>query len=137
MMGHYSISINRAARLVRIELRGLLTLQDVHDFAVAQANAYRIQFGTRCQHLTLCDVSECNIQVQEVVEAFRTLLRDESLMSKRMAFVTGKSSAKMQIRRLIDRDSCRFFEDAGTAELWLLSDGAADLVGDKSQAVAR
>lgn len=116
----YSIAVDRVAAFVRIKLGGFFTLGDVRDFAVAQASAYDVLASAKGQHVTLCDVSECKIQLQEVVEAFRGLLTDQSLMSERMAFVTGTSPAKMQIRRLIARDSCRFFEDVESAERWLL-----------------
>ena len=115
----YVITVDRVAAFVRIRLGGFFTVDDVRDFAAAQARAYAALATARGRHITLCDVSECKIQLQEVVEAFRGLLTDKSLMSERMAFVTGVSPAKMQIRRLIARDTCRFFEDVGSAERWL------------------
>ena len=116
----YSITVDGDAPFVRIKLGGFFALSDVYEFAAAQAMAYEALASSRGRHVTLCDVSDCKIQLQEVVEAFRELLADPALMSLRMAFVTGASPAKMQIRRLIARDSCRFFEDAQTAERWLV-----------------
>lgn len=115
----YSIAVDRLAAFVRIKLGGFFAIEDVQEFAVAQRRAYETLASARGRHVTLCDVSECKIQPQDVVEAFRGLLTDRSLMSQRMAFVTGASPAKMQIRRLIGRDTCRFFEDTETAERWL------------------
>lgn len=115
----YSISVDRLAAFVRIKLGGFFALADVQDFAAAQRRAYATLASAKGRHVTLCDVSDCKIQPQDVVEAFRGLLTDRSLMSERMAFVTGMSPAKMQIRRLIARDTCRFFEDVGSAERWL------------------
>jgi hypothetical protein len=117
----YSISVDRLAAFVRIKLGGFFALEDVQAFAAAQRHAYKMLASAKGRHVTLCDVSDCKIQPQDVVEAFRGLLTDRSLMSKRMAFVTGASPAKMQIRRLIARDTCRFFEDAASAERWLFT----------------
>ncbi|HEX8413997.1 MAG TPA: hypothetical protein VF637_08945, partial [Sphingomicrobium sp.] len=93
-----------------MKVGGLFTLNDVQAFAAEQRAAYAKLGTARGRHRTLCDVSECKIQLQEVFAAFRQLLEDPWLMSERMAFVTGGSPAKMQIRRLISRDSCRFFD---------------------------
>jgi hypothetical protein len=117
----YSISVDRLAAFVRIKLGGFFALEDVQDFAVAQRRAYEALASAMGRHVTLCDVSDCKIQPQEVVEAFRGLLTDRTLMSARLAFVTGTSPAKMQIRRLIARDTCRFFEDTLSAERWLMA----------------
>ena len=120
MQGRFEISVDRRLGLVRLWIGGLFTLEDLHDFAVAQREAYSRLGAARGSHRTLCDVSDCKIQLQQVVEGFRSLLIDPSLMSARMAFVTGNSPAKMQIRRLISRDSCQFFDNAAEAERWLL-----------------
>lgn len=119
-MEKFAISVDPVNAFVRIKLSGLLTLQDVADFANAQLAAYARLASVQRKHRTLCDVSDCKIQLQEVVQAFRQLLADERLMSAQMAFVVGNSPARMQIRRLIMRDSCRFFDTVAEAERWLL-----------------
>lgn len=131
----FEISVDRAAGLVRLKVGGLFSLDDVHDFAVAQREAYSRLGRAKGSHRTLCDVSECKIQLQQVVEAFRSLLTDRTLMSERMAFVTGNSPAKMQIRRLISRETCQFFDNAADAERWLLAD-QAHLAPARGQAAA-
>ncbi|MEG3086624.1 hypothetical protein [Sphingomonas sp. PB4P5] len=128
----YSISVDRLAAFVRIKLGGFFALEDVQEFAAAQRRAYETLASAKGRHVTLCDVSACKIQPQEVVEAFRGLLTDRSLMSARMAFVTGASPAKMQIRRLIARDTCRFFEDEVSAERWLVAIECQDDAGATS-----
>lgn len=115
----FSISVDVTSGTMRLYLQGLLTTADVADFARQQraASASLRSHGGTC--LTLCDVTECKIQAQEVVERFRTLLRHLCLRSRRIAFVTGASPAKMQVRRLIDRDAAGFFETHAEAEAWL------------------
>ena len=121
MAPKFEIDIDPASRLVKLKLCGLLSVDDVRYFAAAQRKAYNKLGEFRGRHRTLCDVSECKIQLQQVVEAFRALMNDPELMSERMAFVTGSSPSKMQIRRLIGRDACRFFDNASDAECWLLA----------------
>ncbi len=113
---------------MRLHVGGLFSLADVEEFATAQKLAYMRLGGLLGRHRTLCDVSECRIQLQEVFGAFQNLLQDPRLMSKRMAFVTGASPAKMQIRRLINRDTCQFFDTVADAERWLLLDPDDDTV---------
>lgn len=126
MTASYLIDVDQRHCLVRMHLAGFFTAADVEGFTRDQQAAYA-RLGERVgRHLTLVDVSECKIQTQDVVEAFRRLLTDPARMSRRIAFVTGSSPARMQIRRLIARDSAKFFEATSAAEHWLLEgDGAA------------
>ncbi|HEX8484077.1 hypothetical protein [Sphingomonas sp.] len=120
-MAEYRITVDPAVPLVRIALSGLFAIADVHAFTASLREAHGRFARARGSHLTLCDVSACRIQLQDVVTAFRALLDDKDLMSQRMAFVTGGSPAKMQVRRIINRGSCRFFDDVESAEKWLFS----------------
>lgn len=118
MTDKFDIAIDSASGVVLLTLTGFLTLEEVADFARRQKASYDCLAPVK-GHLTLCDISACKIQTNEVVEAFRRLLTDPALRSRRIAFVTGNSPARMQVRRLIDRDSARFFENAADAEAWL------------------
>lgn len=106
--------------MVKLKVGGLFSPDDVKYFAAAQRAAYSKR-RVKGRHRTLCDISECKIQFYQVVEAFRALLNDPALMSKRMAVVTGSSPARMQIRCLVYRDTCQFFDNARDAECWLLA----------------
>jgi hypothetical protein len=119
MAANHSIVVDPVRCIVRASLNGFFSSGDVAGFARDQRGAYAALAGRIGQHVTLVDVSECKIQPQDVVEAFRALLNDPALMSRRIAFVTGSSPARMQIRRLINRDSARFFDDIAAAEAWL------------------
>ena len=121
MIANFSFDIDPAQRVVRIKLGGFFGADEVACFAEAQARAYAALPKGAAKHLTLCDISDCKIQLQEVVDGFRRLLEDPSLMARRIAFVTGNSPAKMQIRRMVNRDTARVFERAEEAECWLLS----------------
>jgi hypothetical protein len=121
MPANFSIDVDAAQAVVRITLSGFFGAADVASFAESQAKAYTMLPRSGARHLTLCDIGACKIQLQEVVDAFRRLLDDPALMSRRIAFVTGNSPAKMQIRRLVNRDTARAFERVEDAERWLLA----------------
>lgn len=121
MIANYSFDIDPAHGIVRIRLGGFFGAVQVAQFAEAQLQAYAALPRGSQRHLTLCDISDCKIQLQEVVDGFRQLLDDPRLMSRKIAFVTGTSPARMQIRRMISRDGARVFEHAHEAELWLLA----------------
>lgn len=119
-----SFQINTVAeqRFVHITLGGLFGLDDVVAFATAQREAYKSLPTPVTDHVTLCDVSQCRIQLHPVVEAFRALLNQRALMGARIGFVVGQSSARMQLRRLISRDNAKVFDDVAEAKAWLFAE---------------
>jgi hypothetical protein len=122
MEGKFTIFVDAAVGLVKLKVGGLFSPNDVEDFAAAQRTAYTELGEFQGRHRTLCDISECKIQYHQVMKAFGALLNDPALMSERMAVVTGSSPAKMQISGLINRETCRFFDNVRDAECWLLAD---------------
>ena len=125
MAATFDIAFDPSRGLVRITLAGFFTGDEMRQFAAARQTAYDRMTTPRGRHLTLIDVRACKIQSQEVVEAFRAILRDPSGQGRRLAFVTGDSAAKMQIRRLIERDSARVFDDMAGADAWLAAEDEA------------
>jgi len=79
----FRISVDPATALVKLALFGFFALEDVAAFAAAQRTAYAGLGSKRGRHRTLCDVSACKIQSQDVVEAFRALLGDPEVMAER------------------------------------------------------
>jgi hypothetical protein len=71
------------------------------------------------QHDTLADITEMNIQSQDVVAAFTLFMGDPHVQSRRLAFVISSSLSRMQAQRLTQRDTVGFFEDVHGAEAWL------------------
>lgn len=119
MAAVFDIAFDHTRGLMRITLGGFFGATEMADFVAAQAAAYRRMTTPRGQHVTLVDVRACKLQPQETVEAFRAILRDPAGQGRRLAFVTGASPVKMQIRRLLERDTARVFDDAESAETWL------------------
>ncbi|WP_303546548.1 hypothetical protein [Sphingomonas natans] len=80
------------------------------------------------QHLTICDIRDMAIQSQEAVGHFTRLVGTEEVGSRKLAFVTTKSLARLQARRLTDRPDVEFFETIVAAEKWLGVTSPSDAV---------
>ncbi|NYT41297.1 hypothetical protein HZY97_11050 [Sphingomonas sp. R-74633] len=127
MSANFSFEVDPAQNLVRIRMSGFFAPEDIAAFLAARAEAHaKLTCGPN-EHLTLNDLREIKIQAQESVELFRDLLADPAYRSRRLAFVIGRTLARTQLGRALDRRYARTFEDPWAAEAWLLtgSDRAA------------
>lgn len=127
MSAEFSFDVDPAQNLVRIRMSGFFAPEDIQAFLAARAEAHtKLTCGPN-QHLTLNDLRDIKIQAQESVEMFRELLADPAYRSRRLAFVIGRTLARTQLGRALDRRYARTFEDPWAAEAWLLtgSDRAA------------
>ena len=127
MSAEFSFDVDPVQNLVRIRMGGFFAPEDIDAFLAARAEAHaRLTCGPN-QHLTLNDLRDIKIQAQESVEMFRALLADPAFRSRRLAFVIGRTLARTQLGRALDRRYARTFEDPWAAEAWLLtgSDRAA------------
>lgn len=70
-------------------------------------------------HVTLCDIRQMEIQSQAIVGEFTQLVGSDDVRSRRLAFVTTKSLARLQARRLTSRDGVEFFTAVDAALEWL------------------
>lgn len=121
MSAAFSFDVDPAQNLVRIRMSGFFTCEDIDAFLKERAVAHlRLSCGPN-QHLTLNDLREMKIQSRESVEAFRAMLADPVYRSRRLAFVIGRTLARTQLERALDRRYARCFEDTWVAEAWLLT----------------
>ena len=124
MSANFSIVIEPSADLIRVKMGGFYSEADVAAFT-AELTA-KMQ-ALRCapnQHSMFCDVSEMNIQSQEIVGMFSKVVGHPKFRSKLLAFVTGSTLARLQAQRLTSREGVEFFSDVDDAETWLF--GATD-----------
>ena len=126
MNASFSFQTDRALDLVRIQMSGLFTSDDIAAFLEARRRAHaELRCGPN-QHLTLNDVRGMKIQLQDAVSAFRLMLSDPAYRSRRLAFVASQTLARSQLMRaLADREDARCFDSVEEAEAWLLGDGSA------------
>lgn len=116
----FSIQVEPAHAVIRLEMGGFFGRNDVLALQRGMEDAVTMLACGPNQHLTLCDVRAMKIQSQEIVSAFAQIVGSSTLCSKRLAFVTGSSLARLQTRRLTDRPGVAFFSDLQAAEAWLL-----------------
>ena len=121
MDAHFSIAVEPPLDLVRITMGGFFTEADIGAFRYALETRMEALACAANQHLTLCDVRTMNIQTQEIVGAFSKVVGHPTFQSRRLAFITSSSLARMQTRRLTDREGVKLFTDVTEAEAWLLS----------------
>ena len=115
----YEVTIEPRRKLLRVTLGGFFTVADVAALE-AEKRAALVRLGCeRNQHFTLVDVTACKLQPQDVVAAFKVAISDPRYMARRLAFVTGSSLARMQVRRMLTRDDANIFDTCQKAEAWL------------------
>jgi len=115
----YTMAIEPQRCLLRVTMSGFFALKNVAALEADRRKALARLGCARNTHYTLVDVSACKLQPQEVVGAFQSALADTRFMSRRIAFVTGSSLARMQVRRMMTRDDADFFDTVKDAEAWL------------------
>jgi hypothetical protein len=126
MNASFSFQTDRALDLVRIQMSGLFTSDDIAAFLEARRRAHaELRCGPN-QHLTLNDVRGMKIQPQDAVSAFRLMLSDPAYRSRRLAFVASQTLARSQLMRaLAGREDTGCFDSVEEAEAWLLRDEPA------------
>ncbi len=121
MGASFTVTVEPERDLIRLTLAGLFETSDAHAFDRQRRAGMR---GLRCrpnQHLTLVDISAMKIQPQDILPLFADILADPRTHARRLAFVTGASLARMQIKRLPQRASVAVFATAAAAEGWLFA----------------
>jgi hypothetical protein len=123
MQGSYTIEIDDQRNLARMTLKGFFNPDLLRQF-VEERNARYARLSPG--HVTLADVREMQIQTQDMVDAFRRMLNDPASQSRKLAFVTASSLARMQLIRAAEARVARLFETVEGAEAWLMSDDAGE-----------
>jgi hypothetical protein len=114
---------NASLGLVTVRLSGFFSEEAVPSIAAGMSDALKRMSCGKNNHMTLVDATDCQIQSQRIVTEFQKLIGDPAFRSRRLAFATGSSLIKMQLRRLInDASYARIFEDEGSALAWLRSE---------------
>ncbi|WP_448657994.1 hypothetical protein ACPVPU_11050 [Sphingomonas sp. CJ99] len=99
-------------------LRGFFTPELLAAFIADRNRSYqKLAPG----HLTVADVRDMHIQSQHLVDGFRRLLADPKHQSRKLAFVSASSLARMQLIRAAESRVARLFDTMEAAEAWLFS----------------
>ena len=120
----YILTTDPVRKLITIRIVGMITAEQVEQL-------YRDEYGAidamACRlgdHLALVDLTECGLQLQDVVGAFERQI-GSARKARRLAIFTGGSVSRMQARRIMRRDDAALFATRAEAEAWLFGDAAA------------
>lgn len=126
MNATYSITADPARDLIRIKLTGMFNDDSIAGFLAARRIAHaQLRCGPN-QHVTIADTREIAIQTQDMVTRWGAILADPSYRSRRLAFVTASTLARMQLQRAIGSRTAQVFTDMAEAEAWILSEDASE-----------
>lgn len=121
----YRITVDAEARIVRAELSGFFSPEEVAAFARdEQAAAQSLGCGSGRFGL-LIYAPDGKAQAQDVIGAFQGLLRDAPLKSGCIAMVCESAILKMQLRRIVPADRAMVFDTEAEAKAWLRAGLAA------------
>lgn len=130
MLSSVRFSVDPLRKLLRVEMMGFFTLAAVADYAKQRRGAFdRLGCGPG-EHVTLCDIQACHVSSQDVLSAFATALNDPMTRARRIAFLTDSALMRQQIRRMVDDDRARCFENESAALAWLGEVAATPAAGD-------
>ena len=119
MAASHSIDVDPRG-VVRYTLAGFFDQTSLASLQAERAAKLPLLETPPNQHVTLCDVSQCAIQSQEVLAILRTMLADPRWQARRLALVVGGALARMQVRRVVPiMPNVRWFDDRPSAEAWL------------------
>jgi hypothetical protein len=116
----YSIVTEPALKLIRADLSGFFTIEEVVAFGKDVQTASAAMGCRSGEHLLYVNTSACALQSQDVVAAFQALITNSPIKARRIALVTGSSLSRMQTRRILVRDQAMTFESGSEARAWLL-----------------
>ncbi len=119
----FEIETSHADRVICVRMIGGFTLDEARECAAAKEAAVRDLGPPFETHSSLVDVRELRVQTQDVFAIFTNFVAMTKHKSRKIAIVGGEGTARMQFRRVAEReplrDNMRFFTAVGDARGWL------------------
>ena len=119
----YEIETSPADRLICVRMIGGFTLDEARECAAAKEAAVQELGPPFDAHSSLVDVRDLRIQTQDVFAIFTSFVAKTKHKSRKIAIVGGEGTARMQFRRVAEReplrDDMRFFTAVEEARGWL------------------
>ena len=120
----FTISIDRSRRLIDVAMRGFYGPADVLRYRKAIDAATTELGGEPAQQVMINDITGMQIQLQDIVTAFRGFMADPRYVGRRVAFIVTTSLARMHVERVMQGRTARTFVCREEAESWLFGEGA-------------
>jgi hypothetical protein len=119
MTADFTISIDRSRNLLDVAMRGFYGPDDVARYRAAIDAASVTLGGDPADQVMVNDITGMQIQLQDIVTAFRGVMADSRYARRRVAFIVTLSLARMQVERVMKGRTARIFTDRAEAETWL------------------
>ena len=124
----FEIATSQPDRIIVLRISGVLSIDDARACAAAKEAAVESLGPPYDDHSTLLDVRDFRVQTQDVFAIFTDFVAMTKHKSRKIAILGGEGTARMQFRRVAEREplreGMRYFTDAGEARTWL-QDSAA------------
>lgn len=119
----FEIETNKANRLIFLRMSDGFTLEGARECAAAKEAAVDSLGPPYDEHSTLVDIRDLRVQSQDVFAIFTNFVAMTKHKSRKIAIVGGEGTARMQFRRVAEReplrDNMRFFTVVREAREWL------------------
>jgi hypothetical protein len=119
----FEIETSHADRIIFLRMSGGFTVDDARACAAAKEAAVDSLGPPYDAHSTLLDIRDFRVQSQDVFAVFTNFVAMTKYKSRKIAIVGGEGTARMQFRRVAEReplrDDMRFFTDVREARDWL------------------
>jgi hypothetical protein len=120
----FEIETDRADRIISLRMTGVFTVEEAHACAAAKEYAVDSLGPPYGAHATLLDVRDFRVHPQEIFAVFTNFVQATKHKSRKIAIVGGEGTARMQFRRVAEREplrqGMRFFTTVGDARKWLV-----------------
>ena len=122
----FEVKLDRVLRIITVRLWGWMDAAEAAACIDAREQAALDLGAPKVRHSTICDIREFRLHPQDVFALFGKAVQETNHKAQRIGVVVGEGTAKMQCRRIIDRenprDNIRMFDDAAAAEAWVKPD---------------
>lgn len=119
----FEIESSQADRIISLRMSGVFTLDDARACAAAKEAEVDRLGPPYDAHSTLLDVRDLRVQTQDIFAVFTDFVASTRHKSRKIAIVGGEGTARMQFRRVAEREplreGIRFFTLACEARDWL------------------
>jgi hypothetical protein len=123
----FEIETNHADRIISLRMIGGFTMDSARACAAAKETAVDSLGPPYDDHSSLVDVRDLRVQSRDIFAIFTNFVALTKHKSRKIAIVGGEGTARMQFRRVAEReplrDDMRFFTIVREARDWLEEGG--------------
>ena len=119
----YEIDIDRESRIITLRMIDWMDPKEAKACGPAKEQAVIALGPPYADHRCIVDITEFRIHPQETIDLFTKFVMNTKYKAERVAVVAGQGSAKMQFRRIVEKEidlpHVRMFDSTEAATNWL------------------